>query len=347
MNVILSVEHPAWAHQFKFIIKALEKKGYNVKVVAIDKDRDLELLDSFGINYDLVGNSTGKNIFDKAWLLLSISFKIFKVCKKFKPDIFIGRASPMMALNAFLFKKPHVIFEDTERSTISLKFCKWFSSLIITPISFKTDLGDKQLRTEAFKELFYLHPSYFTPDTSVLDELGINDKDRFVFLRFVSWNASHDIGFTGLNNSQKIHLVKELEKHAKVFISSEENLPDELRKYEIKIAFNKIHSVLYYASLYIGEGATMASEAAILGTHAIFISKLTAGTLDEQEKKYGLVFNYYQKDKFERTLEKSIQLLSDNDLIIKGRNKSLKLVNEKVDMNELFLQKINEYANKK
>ena len=59
----------------------------------------------------------------------------------------------------------------------------------------------------------------------------------------------------------------------------------------MKIPKSKIHDLLYYATMYIGEGASMASEAAVLGTPSIYINPLRLGYLDELEKKYGLVYN--------------------------------------------------------
>ena len=63
-----------------------------------------------------------------------------------------------------------------------------------------------------------------------------------------------------------------------------------LEKYKIPIPPERMHDALYYSSLYIGEGATMASECAVLGTPAIYANNLSAGTLEEQRSKYGLVF---------------------------------------------------------
>ena len=51
-----------------------------------------------------------------------------------------------------------------------------------------------------------------------------------------------------------------------------------------------MHSVLFYSSLYLGEGATMASEAAILGTPSIYINQLNVGYLNDLEKNYKIVF---------------------------------------------------------
>ena len=86
---------------------------------------------------------------------------------------------------------------------------------------------------------------------------------------------------------QQKNLIKTLSKYAKVFISSEDSLPDEFRPWQISIPPEKMHDALAYATLFIGEGATMASECAVLGTPAIYVNSLQLGYLFEEEK-YGL-----------------------------------------------------------
>ena len=134
------------------------------------------------------------------------------------------------------------------------------------------------------------HPAYFTPNPEVLHYLGINKEDKYAIVRFVSWDATHDRGRKGFSEQDKIHLVKLLDKYYKVFISSEKELPVELDQFRIGVPFEKMHDVLYYAAIYVGEGATMASEAGILGTPAIYVSTISRCYNDDQEK-YGTVYN--------------------------------------------------------
>ena len=54
----------------------------------------------------------------------------------------------------------------------------------------------------------------------------------------------------------------------------------------------EMHTLLYYATLLYGESATMASEAAVLGTYAVYLDDVGRGYTDEEESKYGLVFNF-------------------------------------------------------
>ena len=48
-----------------------------------------------------------------------------------------------------------------------------FTDVILTPKSFTTDLGEKQIRINSFKELAYLHPNWFRPNRDVLGLLNI------------------------------------------------------------------------------------------------------------------------------------------------------------------------------
>ena len=40
MRVLISISHPAWAHQFHNIIKLLEQKGHSVKVLVIVQEKE-------------------------------------------------------------------------------------------------------------------------------------------------------------------------------------------------------------------------------------------------------------------------------------------------------------------
>jgi len=133
-------------------------------------------------------------------------------------------------------------------------------------------------------------------------------------------------------------LVNELAKECAVFISAEEDLPESLQKYRLKTPIHKIHHVMAYASLFIGEGATMSSESAMLGTPSIYVDTQDAYTIDEQES-YGLVFHY--KDQ-EPTLNKALEILQNpesKEIFTKRRNEMLK---KKIDVTEFLLDYVKE-----
>jgi len=163
--------------------------------------------------------------------------------------------NPSITHIAWLLNKKSIMFTDTEHQKL-INFASFpFASYICTPECYTKDLGKKQVRYNSYHELAYLHPNYFKPNPKVLYELGLNESDPYTVIRFVSWDASHDIGQNGIND--KLKFVNEIEKYGKVYISSEGPLDYSLQKYSLKIPPEKLHDLLYYASLYVGEGATL------------------------------------------------------------------------------------------
>ena len=341
MKAMLSIDHPAWAHQFRNIVKMLNERGDDVLTLCVDKDGDKELLEKFGIPYVLSARTTGKNVFEKGLLFLGLCVEHTYRALKYQPDILIGRASPMMAVASWISRKPHIIYEDTEVSKFSLRICKRLTTKIITPRTFLTDLGACQERLDTYKELFYLHPSVFTPDKQKLRDVGFNPDEEYILVRFVAWNASHDLGRKGLDDAGKIALVKKLQKYGRVYVSAEGELPEELKPYQLKTPYELVHHVLAFAKLVYSEGATMASEAVVLGTHALYVNTIVSGSTREQAERYQLLYNFNEgEDRYQKADAKAIELLETPNLVELGREKQKKLLSEKVDINHYYLSEM-------
>lgn len=334
MKVLISISHPAWAHQFHHIINILKQRGHEVKVLVIKKDKNWEILDEYGIEYKIIGETTGKNKIDKTFILITSTFKHLIEAIKFKTDVLIGRPSPMMAITAFLIGKKNIAYCDTERSVESLFFSKLFSYKILTPMMYRTDLGKKQMRVETFKELFYLHPNYFKPNPKDVRLVDLEPGEKFSFVRFVSWNASHDLGYKGFTNEQKMELIKHLEKYGKVILSTEQELPKGFDKYIKKVPHKKLHSIMSQAQLFVGDGLTMAFECSVMGVHAIFTSEMTSGTSDELEQEYDILYTITdRKSMVRKTKEKIDELLKEENIREIGLKKQKKILEDKKDFN--------------
>jgi len=169
----------------------------------------------------------------------------------------------------------------------------------------------------------------------------LEEADPFVLLRFVSWSAVHDRGEAGFSSEVKLKLVKELSKHIKVFISSENKLPEDLEQFKLPVSPEKLHDVLFYSNLYIGEGATTASECAMLGTPAIYVNSLSAGTLEEQEK-LGLHFSFRNPD---RVLEKALEILSNPKFKAENRNRRDNMLKQTIDVTAFMVWFVENYPN--
>ena len=255
----------------------------------------------------------------------------------------------MMSVAAFLTNKPHVLYDDDEVTILGLKLAQWFSTKIITPRSFYKDLGEKQIKVPMYKELYYLDDKHFAPNPNILSSLGIDYKEKYVVVRFIAWKASHDFMMSGLSDKEKLEFITELSKYAKVYISSEAPLSEELEKYRLAIPYELIHQVMYYAQMVISDGATMASEAVVLGTHAVRLSPIDCGTFREQESRYNLLkwFHGAEKKDFDEALNYIKTKLSDENLFEEGKRKRRVLLNEMVDCNDFFIDTMDKVIKQK
>ncbi|MDF2954394.1 MAG: putative glycosyltransferase [Candidatus Alkanophagales archaeon MCA70_species_2] len=347
MKILVDIGHPAHVHLFKNIIWNLEERGHEVMITAKDKEITLHLLDAYGFEYESLERHH-KNLLGKLLSLIIREYKLYKVAREFKPDIFISHGSMFAAHVSKLLGKPHISLEDTEISTEQIRLYAPFTDVILTPTCFKLDLGKKQVRYNGYHELAYLHPKYFKPDMSVLDEMDVSRCDTFIILRFISWGASHDIKLKGIDRGKELEFIKSLEHYGSVFITSERKLDRKLEKYRITTPPEKIHSLLYYADLYIGEGGTMAAEAAILGTPAIHIESTSKGIATgeftgnflELRDKYGLLYFYPDQN---QALEKAISILEDKNSKDEWRKKREKLLKDKIDVTAWMVNFIERY----
>lgn len=341
MKIVVDINHPAHVHYFKNFIWEMQKRGHEILITASEKEISYKLLDSYGFSYIKLGNY-GKSIAEKIINLPLLDFRMYKAVKKFNPDLFLGFGSIRAAHVSRILKKPCIALDDTEHAVWEHRLYVPFTDVIITPTCFQKDFGKKHIRYQGYTELAYLHPNYFTPDPIVLKEIGMNEDDPIVIIRFVSWYASHDFRQKGIHN--KHVLVKEMEGKARVLISSEEQLDTTLEPYHIRTAPEKLHDLLYFATLYIGEGATTASECAVLGTHAIYVNSLKVGTIHEEDEKYHLVSDFSDTDcTDQQVIEKAKILLSDVSLKNKGKMKRSALLQDIIDVTGFLIWFIEYY----
>lgn len=338
MRLIIDIGHPGHVHYFKNFIKLMEVKGHDFLIIARDKEVTFNLLEAYKIKYISRGQG-GRGLTGKLKYLIKGDSILFREAKKFNPDIFLSFGSPYAAQVSKLIRKPHIAFDDTEHAVFEHFLYVPFTDTILTPKSFYKNYGEKQIRFNSFMELCSLHPKYFSANTNTLSEIGLHNAEKFILLRFVSWEASHDTGKTGLTTKFKISLVSKLLQYGKVLISSEGKLPFELENYRLNIKPEKIHDLLSFASLYIGEGATTASECAVLGTPAIYVNILDAGTLQEQSK-YKLLYNYRNA---RGVIEKAIELLNIPNLKNIQQFYRKKMLEDKIDVTAFMVWFVENY----
>lgn len=326
MRILIDIGHPAHILYFKNLASYFIIKGNEVLFTCREKEVVIELLDSFGFDYKSIGKPY-KSILWKIKGLVLFDIRLINISKIFKPDIFLSAGSIYASHASFFFRRPHITLEDTFNME-QVRLYMPFSSAVITGKYKHRPLGWKEISYNGYQELAYLHPKYFTPDPLIIKDLSLKDDERYFIIRFVSWNASHDFGEKGLPFEIKIKIVELLSRYGKVFISSENRLPEIFEGLKFPLHPEKMHHALAYADLYVGEGATMASECAMLGTHAIYINSEEAGSIDEQERM-GMIDHFRNVDGL---LEKIQILLETPCLKSNSIERSMKLIDEKIDV---------------
>lgn len=338
MRILIGMMHPKHVYMFKNFIRAMTEKGHEIKIVVAEKDLTEYLLKKFDLPYEHIGTNY-PSLRQKITSIPKWEFLTFKIAFKFKPDIIIGQALPHIAHAAFLLRVPYLLFEDSEPASVVQAFSFSFATTILTPTCYRKKIGEKHIQFNGFLELAYLHPNHFTPSESILTELGLKKSDKYAVLRFVSWSAVHDIGQqSGFNLDMKKSLVHELEKYCRVLITSEGKLPPELEKYQITVSPEKIHDLLSFAHLFVGDSQTMTSEAGILGTPAVrcnsFVGVNDMGNFLELENDYHLIFNFTNP---QDAINKAVELIQRSDLKSEWNMKKKNLLSEKIDVSQFMI----------
>jgi len=339
MKILFDIHHPAHVHFFRNAIRVLKQDGHKIIVTARDKDLTLRLLDTYQIPYVCISKeSESKSGLVKE--LLSRNRKLARLVRSKRPDVMASIAGISTAPVGFITRTRNLIFYDTESATISNLLSYPFATEVITPGCYKKKVLGRHVTYPGYHELAYLHPNWFSSDPEVLAEHGISPEEPFSVVRFVSWKALHDIKARGFSFEEKMMLVNSLEKYGRVYITSEAPIPEELKHCRLSLSPEKVHHLLAFSRVFIGESATMASESVILGTPAVYLDAIGRGYTDEQEAHYGLCFNYREPEKAITKAEEIISQDLKNDPYF--RRRYTKMISEKIDVTKFILRRLTE-----
>jgi len=350
MKVGIFINTPAQFHFYRNIASKLEERGNEVMLLFRKYGEIEDLARELGYNA-VIFSYKASSKYGKILSLPADIVRAYRLLKEFKPDVVTG-FGVYDAYTSFLLKSKCVVFNDSEPRvnplsySIQVKAYMPFVDTILTPASFRDDLGKKHLRVSSYKELAYLHPNYYTPHEDILDILGVSKGEEYVLLRFNAFDAVHDAGIKGFTREDKIRLVRELERYARVFISAEGKVPKELEKYLLPTPKSRIHDVIYHAKLLVTDTQTMATEAALLGTPVIrsnrFVGPNDMGNFIELEERFGLMFNIRNpKD----AIAKAVELIQISGLKKEWKKKREKLLREKIDITSFMVWFLENYPN--
>ena len=336
MRFVVDILHPAHVHFFRNFISEMRTRDHEFLVTARDKECAIELLDAYKIPHVIISRQA-HGLFGLGYEFLQRSWRFYRQIKPFRPDYLLGIMGPTIAVAGRLLPSKTVIFYDTEFARISNWFAYPLADYVCTPECYQGSAGIHQIRYPGYHELAYLHPNRFTPSRTIRDEIGLNQDERLFIMRFVSWEASHDVGEQGLSYDNKLRLVEILSSRGRLFISSEAELPEELKPYRLPLPVHRVHHLMAQASLLVGESATMASECAALGVPAVFISKTSRGYIDDEQARYGLAYHYTHEQQ-EEAIAAVEAMVDDPRLAEKAFQARKKLLDERIDVTAWMIE---------
>jgi predicted glycosyltransferase len=345
MRILIDIGHPAHVHLFRNLYFKLINNGHFVQVTIKDIPIAKILLEKYRIPYIVIGKKSD-GILGKFFDQIKFGITLYKIARKNKIDIAIGTSITIAHISKFS-KITSFVFDDDDSSVQPLmsKFGHPFADYLVSPDVLNYErLKSNHITYPGYHELAYLHPKVFTPNQEILNEIGVKKDEPYFILRFNAFKAHHDIGISGLNIEQKRYLVNTLTKYGKVFITTERDIDEEFKIFQLKVSPEKAHSLLYFATLLIGDSQTMTSEAAVLGTPSLrcnsFAGKISY--LEEEEKKYHLTYAFLPAE-FENLKHKLNEMLSNKDLKKEWQIKRKAMLNDKINVTEFFYHLISNF----
>jgi predicted glycosyltransferase len=333
LNILIDINHPGHVHLFRNAALNWIKKGHGVVFTIRDRDIIADLMKAYGFEYFVASRAktTTAGLF---YELLEHDWNVLKAARTKRADILIG-TSASIGLVSKLMGVSSIAFSEDDADYIKLE--AFLSYSLVDRIVIPDILRDKRTRKyvthKSYHELAYLHPNHFTPDPTILSELGVSPGEPYFVIRLVALKASHDSGHAGLAIGTRRKIIQLLSQFGKVFITAEAGLPAEFMQYKLPVAPSRIHHVLSYATLLVSDSQTMTVEAAVLGTPSIRYNTFVglSSVIEELENKYQLTYGFLPKDE-DKMLEKISELIYDPGLKAAWLEKRQRMLQDKVDL---------------
>ncbi|NDK55592.1 DUF354 domain-containing protein [Pontibacter fetidus] len=279
-KILFDIKHPAQLNLFKGISKELLDEDWDVTICYLERGKLPKIIETeyAGFNTIPIGSSNGTK-----WSILwdgniKRTLVFLDLIKKHRYNICVAASSIPLALACKLSNVPIIQFyDDPERSRITDLNATFSNQLFFPPIVKKTR---KTSVFNCLKEWSYLSPARFKPDTTILQQYGLQPHE-YVFIREVS---NKSFNYYNQDDAIVCSFSKEIDPKAKVVLSLEDKtIAHRFPAHWVILQepVGDIHSLIYYSKLVVSSGDSMAREGAMLGVPSIYcgIRKMKANEL--------------------------------------------------------------------
>lgn len=280
---------------FRPIIQELRGRGYEVVVTARDAFQVLELAKQMGVACTKIGRHYGKNRIMKVTGLFFRAIQMATLIGKKKPVLAISHGSRSQIILSNVLRIPSLLIEDYEFAKFPpLMRPSWRMIPEIIPHD-SVESGHSRLLTyPGIKEDVYVPK--FTPDSSVLDELGAVETDIIVTVRPPATEAHYHNPESEKLFAAVMGRLHGLPQVLTVLLPRNSRQSEEIKKQwpqyfvDGRVVIPKALdglNLIWHSDLVVSGGGTMNREAAALGVPVYSTFRGTIGAVDKHLEEEG------------------------------------------------------------
>ena len=278
------------------IIEELNKRGVELVLTARNLYQVCDLLDFFGLRCKVIGGHYGKNKLAKILGNCARALQLAPTVIRFRPELALSHGSRAQVLICKAAGVPTIMMHDYEHST-KTGFLKpdWIFIPDVIPDLAMHEKSGSILKYPGLKEDVYV--PRFSPDPSILTELGISPKDLLVTLRPPATEAHyHNPESETLFRAAVWFIVDDPQVRA-VVLPRNAGQNSQLRKeWADLISTDRMIlparpvnglNLIWFSDLVISGGGTMNREAAALGVPVYSVFRGKIGAVDQYLAREG------------------------------------------------------------
>jgi predicted glycosyltransferase len=291
MRVWIDMTASAHVLVFRPLIEIMRGRGDEVQITARDYAQTLQLLELHGLEAEVIGRHGGRSRTGKARQMASRLGSLRKWAKGRDFDVALAHGSHELTMTARRLGIPSSTTFDYEWAWLQHQLGCRAATKVVVPDAIPPErlakygaVPPKLLRYPGLKEEYYL--ADFEPDTSVLDEWGVDPSRVLVVLRPPPDVSLYHRHSNPLFPMTLDHLGRHENVHAFVLPRTEEQ-----REYVRRLDLPSVilpeaavdaQSLIALADVVVSAGGTMNREAAALGVPVYTTYGGQLGGVDEE-----------------------------------------------------------------
>ena len=272
------------------IVEQLQKRGIELVLTARAAYQVCDLIELFSMPCQVIGRHYGKNKLLKVAGNCLRAAELLPLAIARRPDLAISHGSRAQVLVCKSLGIPTLVMHDYEHST-KTGFIEpnWILMPDVIPDNSMSKKTERVLKYHGLKEDVYV--PQFRPDSSILDRLGLNDRELIVTLRPPATEAHYHNPESDVLFSETLRFLAKQPGLRTVVLPRSTGQNEQIRKDWAELissgrviipeeAVNGLN-LIWFSDLVISGGGTMNREAAALGVPVYSIFRGKVGAVDK------------------------------------------------------------------